>query len=73
MLHLAMHEKAYGKRDIETSFRHFSVLRVHPGLVSSILESSFVFLFFFFYSLNQPTEREKEKKEKSTIEWLKLL
>lgn len=47
MLHLAMHEKAYGKRDIETSFRRFCVLRVHPGLVSSTLESSFVFLFLF--------------------------
>lgn len=64
MLHLAMHEKAYGKSDIETSFGHSSVLRVHPGLVSSILESSFVliFFFFFFYSLNQPTEKEKKKK-----------
>lgn len=74
MLHLAMHEKAYGKSDIETSFRHFSVLRVHPGLVSSILESSFVFLLFFFLLFTQSTYRERErKKRKSTIEWLKLL
>lgn len=65
MLHLAMHEKAYGKRDIETSFRHFSVLRVHPGLVSSILESSFVFLFFFssIHLINLQRERKKKKKK----------
>lgn len=69
-----MHEKAYGKCDTET-FSRSAVLRVHPGLVSSILESSFVFGFgggfVTPYSLNQPTKRERGKK--STTEWLKLL
>lgn len=74
MLHLAMHEKAYGKCDIETSFRHFRVLCVHPRLVSSILESSFVFLFFFFIHLiNLQREREKKKKyhweAEATLNW----
>lgn len=72
MLHLAMHEKAYGKSDIETSFGHSSVLRVHPGLVSSILESSFVLIFFFFSSIHL-INLQRKKKRKSSIEWLKLL
>lgn len=71
ILHLAVHEKAYGKCDIETSFRHFWVLRVHPGLVSSILGNSFVVFFLFFFSLHliNLQRRKKSSNECSKLLW----